>query len=73
MGTALHEYYASHDHCPFPPDPRMETDLRPGQRLDILDMREDGWCVVRKPKSRKEYYVPGNYLTLDGKTPYYQA
>lgn len=37
-------------------------------KVDILELRPDGWCLVRKPKGTKEYWLPGNYLTTDGKS-----
>lgn len=53
----------------FPPDSRTELDLEPGMELDLIEMREDGWCIVRKRPHKKEYYAPGNYITIDGSTP----
>eukprot|EP00961_Rhodomonas_salina_P057711 775794-Rhodomonas_salina.1 len=62
-----------------------------GMRLDLIDMREDGWwvcalslpeallgnpgltssrvrrCIVRKRPHKREYWVPGNYITVDGR------
>mmetsp|Transcript_43497 Transcript_43497/g.88969 ORF Transcript_43497/g.88969 Transcript_43497/m.88969 type:complete len:140 (+) Transcript_43497:679-1098(+) len=57
---------------PFPPDDRKELTCLKGQKLDILEMRDDGWCLVKKPTGPKEYWLPGNYLSVDGRQPYYK-
>lgn len=55
-GKALYDYFASYDACP------TEMDLKIGQAFDILDMPDDGWCIVRKPTGGGEHNVPGNYF-----------
>eukprot|EP00286_Rhodomonas_abbreviata_P006495 CAMPEP_0181317426 /NCGR_PEP_ID=MMETSP1101-20121128/16461_1 /TAXON_ID=46948 /ORGANISM="Rhodomonas abbreviata, Strain Caron Lab Isolate" /LENGTH=92 /DNA_ID=CAMNT_0023424817 /DNA_START=320 /DNA_END=598 /DNA_ORIENTATION=- len=70
--VALFNYLAN-NHPPFPPDPRMELSLHPGLKLEICsDDRDDGWIIARKPGSKKEYFVPGNYVSYDGVQPIWQ-
>eukprot|EP00286_Rhodomonas_abbreviata_P026767 CAMPEP_0181312906 /NCGR_PEP_ID=MMETSP1101-20121128/13957_1 /TAXON_ID=46948 /ORGANISM="Rhodomonas abbreviata, Strain Caron Lab Isolate" /LENGTH=435 /DNA_ID=CAMNT_0023419809 /DNA_START=18 /DNA_END=1326 /DNA_ORIENTATION=- len=54
---------------PFPPDKRTELTVIKGQKVQILDIRDDGWCVVKKPTAPREYYLPGNFISVNGKTP----
>lgn len=65
--------YNANPETPFPPDPRKELTALQGQKIDILDMRPDGWCLVRKPTGRQEYWLPGNFLSEDGVKPYYDG
>lgn len=44
---ALYNYKAA-DEIPFPPDKRPEFSLFKGEQLEIVHMREDGWCIVRR-------------------------
>lgn len=69
MGAMLYDYIAE-GATPFPPDTRQELTAAKGTRLDILETRPDGWCLVRKPWGSMEYWLPGNHLTTDGTTPY---
>ncbi|KAJ1468377.1 hypothetical protein T484DRAFT_1920449 [Baffinella frigidus] len=50
----------------FPPDPRMETDLKTGEIYFVKSVREDGWCLVTKGDMPTEYWAPGNYLSTNG-------
>ena len=43
---AMYSYKASGE-TPFPPDERPELTLTKGEQLDLIHMREDGWCIVR--------------------------
>lgn len=47
---ALYNYKAA-DEIPFPPDERPEFSLFKGEQLEIVHMREDGWCIVRRSGS----------------------
>ena len=51
--TVLH-YYTAQEGTPFPPDPRPEFSLIRGRKLYMIDTREDGYCVVRRPGTRRE-------------------
>lgn len=44
---ALYNYKAS-DEIPFPPDQRPEFSLSKGEQLEVVHMREDGWCIIRR-------------------------
>ena len=56
--------YSSADELPFPPDQRPEFTLVKGESLELMHMREDGWCIVRRPNSRQEGFAPGNTSQL---------
>ena len=47
---ALYNYTAAEE-VPFPPDKRPEFSLTKGEQLEIVHMREDGWCIVRRSGS----------------------
>mmetsp|Transcript_44172 Transcript_44172/g.103977 ORF Transcript_44172/g.103977 Transcript_44172/m.103977 type:complete len:318 (+) Transcript_44172:79-1032(+) len=64
--VALYNYSAQPG-TPFPPDFRKELSLVQGDILMVEEMKSDGWAIVRVRGSHKEGYVPGNYLSLDGK------
>lgn len=63
---ALH-YHTADEGCPFPPDGRREFSLIKGQRLIMLDVRQDGYAVVRYPGSQRQGFCPGNYISVDGR------
>lgn len=67
--VVLYDYFAESS-APFPPDTRRELTVTKGARLDILETRPDGWCLVRKPRGATEYWLPGNHLSTNGQTPY---
>eukprot|EP00961_Rhodomonas_salina_P094813 1275976-Rhodomonas_salina.1 len=61
--------YTANPSPPFPPDKRMEFTLFENEKLVLLEVRPDGWAIVRKKNGKKQGYVPGNYITVDGKNP----
>eukprot|EP00918_Siedleckia_nematoides_P075859 GHVU01165965.1.p1 GENE.GHVU01165965.1~~GHVU01165965.1.p1 ORF type:complete len:335 (-),score=40.90 GHVU01165965.1:279-1220(-) len=64
---ALYNYKASEE-LPFPPDERPELTLTKGESLDLIHMREDGWCIVRRTTGPlQEGFAPGNYMTDNGR------
>ena len=66
--TALYDYTASED-IPFLPDPRRELSMHRGDVFSLMHKRpEDGWCLV-STTSGSEGWVPGNFVTADGRTP----
>jgi hypothetical protein len=66
--VALYPFQASESPA-FPPDPRMETDLRTGEIYFVKSVREDGWCLVTRSDDSTEYWAPGNYLSTNGSYP----
>jgi hypothetical protein len=62
LAVAMYNYGASDD-LPFPPDERPEFELVKNEQLELLYMREDGWCIVRRPNDGREGFAPGNGLT----------
>ncbi len=50
MVRALYNYTAAEE-VPFPPDNRPEFSLTKGEQLELVHMREDGWCIVRRSRS----------------------
>ncbi|KAJ1484102.1 hypothetical protein T484DRAFT_1798110 [Baffinella frigidus] len=66
--VALHSYTSSGPK-PFPDDPRPELGLVRGDRLFVISISPDGWCLARRPHSALEGWLPGNFLSADGETP----
>ena len=61
---AMYSYTASGE-TPFPPDERPELTLMKGEQLDLIHMREDGWCIVRRCTGvLQEGFAPGNACAI---------
>jgi len=66
--VALYDFQGSPD-PPFAQDSRLEASMSQGDVFFLVRMRADGWCIVQKPSRDKEYYVPGNYVSMNGVEP----
>lgn len=71
--VALYDNIAMSNVPPCYPDPRTELDLTKGMKLDLIELQESGWAIVRKRPHKREYFVPGNYISTDGHTPCYHG
>lgn len=63
----LYYHTAEQEGCPFPPDSRREFSLIKGEKLIMMDIRDDGYCIVRYPRTQLQGFCPGNYISVDGK------
>ena len=70
---ALYNYTAEAG-CPYIGDKRGELSLSRGERLMLLTVKDDGFCLCARltragHTSGVQGYVPGNFLTIDGRHP----
>jgi hypothetical protein len=70
---ALYNYTAEAG-CPYIGDKRGELSLSRGERLKLLTVKDDGFCLCTRltragHTSGVQGYVSGNFLTVDGRHP----
>jgi hypothetical protein len=67
--------FESQDPQPFPPNPYPDLSMKPGDRLRVFPaMTQYEWCfVVDTNDEARRGWVPGNYVTANGRDPYLKA
>jgi len=58
---------------PFPPDRTREFSFAKGDHFVVLEVRPDGYLLARRPFGHRRGWIPGNYLSVDGRKPFFQG